>query len=395
MAKMAFSLKSRFFGRLPDGESVEAWTMTGPGGLELEAITYGGIVTRLVVPDREGHLADVVLGFNDLDSYLAGHPYFGAIIGRVAGRITGARFDLDGKTYELARNEATNHLHGGVQGFDKKIWTATPINAPDGACSLSFTYRSRDGEEGYPGAVGVVVTYTITAENVFVIETEAVTDRPTPLNLTHHSYFNLAGEGSGSIADHELQLHADQYIPMDEHMTLLGRYASVTGHSNDFRGGQRLGAAIPHLFRNHGDLYRIRRPGADHHVRELVPAARLVDPGSGRALDISTTESHLQLYASAALDGSLIGKSGVSYVRHAAVCLECHGYPDSANATSFCDNILRPGQPQRHTTMYAFSTVDIDRASDTQLESLRSEKHSAAGAAASVARSPLHYGLQQ
>src|SRR5271170_1606986 len=174
MARMAFSLESRFFGRLPDGESVEAGTMTGPGGLELEAITYGGIVTRLVVPDREGHLADVVLGFNDLDSYLEGHPYFGAIIGRVAGRITGARFDLDGKTYELARNEAHNHLHGGVQGFDKKVWTATPIDALDSACSLRLTYQSQNGEEGYPGTVDVAVTYTLTAENVFLIETEAI-----------------------------------------------------------------------------------------------------------------------------------------------------------------------------------------------------------------------------
>src|SRR5271165_4326054 len=169
---MPSSLKSRFFCRLPGGESVESWTMTGPGGLEVEAITYGGIVTRLLVPDRNGRLADVVLGFNDLDSYLAGHPYFGAIVGRVAGRITGARFDLDGKTYELAPNQPPNHLHGGVEGFDKKIWTATPIDAPGGACSLSFTYRSRNGEEGYPGTVGVVVTYTVTPENVFLIETE-------------------------------------------------------------------------------------------------------------------------------------------------------------------------------------------------------------------------------
>jgi aldose 1-epimerase len=393
---MALSLKSRFFGRLPGGESVEAWTMTGPGGLELEAITYGGIVTRLLVPDRKGRLADVVLGFHDLDSYIAGHPYFGAIVGRVAGRITGARFDLDGKTYEVARNQAPNHLHGGVQGFDKKIWTATPMNALDSACSLRLNYRSRDGEEGYPGTVNVAITYTVTAENVFLIVTEAVTDRPTPLNLTHHSYFNLAGEGSGSISDHELQIHADQYIPTDEHMTLLRRYASVTGQGNDFRKGQRIGSAIPQLFRNHGDLYRIRRPSADHAERELVPAARLVDPSSGRALNISTTESHLQLYTSAALDGSLIGKSGAPYVRHAAVCLECHGYPDGANATRFCDNILRPGQPLRHTTMYAFSTVGTDRTSPTQFaDNLRStEEHSKVGAAAGVAKARTHYGSQ-
>lgn len=317
-------------------------------------MTYGGIVTRLLAPDREGHLADVVLGLSNLDSYLAGHPHFGAITGRVAGRITGARFTLDGKTYELARNQAPNHLHGGIEGFDKKIWTATPIAGPDGGCSLRLTCRSRDGEEGYPGTVDVSVTYTVTADNIFSIDTEAVTDRPTPFNITHHSYFNLAGEGSGSIAGHLLRIHADQYVPANEHLTLLGRYASVDG-ANDFRESRRLGAAIPDLFLNHGDLYLLRR--SRHSASELTPAARLVEPFSGRALDVSTTESHLQLYTGAMLDGSLTGKSGVAYARHAGVCLECHGYPDGANAPDFSDNILRPERPQRHTTMYAFSTV--------------------------------------
>jgi len=392
---MAFSLNSRFWGQLPGGEAVEAWTLKSPGGLELEAITYGGIVTRLLVPDREGHLADVVLGFNDLRSYLAGHPYFGAITGRVAGRIKGAQFDLEGKTYQLARNDPPNHLHGGLSGFDKKIWTATPMAARDGECSLRLDYRSLDGEEGYPGTVDVSVTYTLTSDNTFVIETEAVTDTPTPFNLTHHSYFNLAGEASGSITGHELQIDSDQYVVTDEHMTLLGRYASVVGQSNDFREGQRLGAAIPQLFRNHGDLYRIRKPSADHPSHELVPAARLVDPDTGRALNISTTESHLQLYTSAALDGSLVGKSGVPYVKHAAVCLECHGYPDGANATSFCDNILRPGLPRRHITKYAFSTVDIDRTSTTQLENLHgTEEYSRVGAVTNFARSRTHFGSQ-
>lgn len=357
---MALSLNSRPFGFLPTGESVEAWTLTGSGGLVLEVITYGGIVTRLLAPDRAGVLADVVLGFNDLDSYLAGHPYFGAIVGRVAGRITDAAFNLEGETYELARNDPPNHLHGGVQGFDKKIWAATPMYGPDGALSLRLTYRSPDGEEGYPGTVDVTVTYTVTDDNVFLIETEAVTDRPTPFNLTQHSYFNLGGEGVGSIADHELQINADESAVTDEHMTLLGRIESVIDHNNDFRQPRSLGVAIPLLFQNHGDVYLIRNAVPDDHNPKPVPSARLVHPGSGRVLDVSTTETHLQFYTGAFLDGSLIGKSGIAYARHAGVCLECHGYPDGANTPSLGDIILRPGQPQRQITAYAFSTADTD-----------------------------------
>jgi aldose 1-epimerase len=354
---MALSPQSRLFGQLPSGESVEAWTLSGSGGLQLEVITYGGIVTRLLAPDRDGRLADVVLGFRELDSYLAGHPYFGAITGRVAGRISGARFTLDEKTYELVPNQAPNHLHGGVEGFDKKIWTATPLDIPGGGSSLRLSYRSRDGEEGYPGTVDVTVTYTVTGDNVFTIDTEAVTDRPTPFNVTHHSYFNLGGESSGSIADHELQIHADQYVPADEHLTLLGRHESVTGQANDFRESHRLGAAIPNLFLNHGDLYLLCKPGGGRFSDELGPAACLVEPHSGRALNVSTTETHLQLYTAAALDGTLTGKSGVRYGRYAGICLECHGYPDGANAPLFSNNILRPERPQRHTTMYAFSAA--------------------------------------
>ena len=333
---------------------MEAWTLNGPSGLMLEAITYGGIVTRLLAPDRDGRLADVVLGFNNLDSYLAGHPYFGAIVGRVAGRITGASFSLEGKTYPLSRNDPPNHLHGGIKGFDKKIWTATPMETPRGS-SLRLAYRSPDGEEGYPGTVNITVTYTVTSDNIFLIETEAVTDRPTPFALTHHSYFNLDGEAAGSIADHELQVYANESVVNDEHMTLLGRLESVSGQDNDFRRLRRLGAAIPLLFQNHGDLYLIRKETTDDSAIALAPAARLVHPGSGRVLEVSTTETYLQLYTGAALDGSLIGKSGTPYARYAGVCLECHGYPDGANVASLGDIILRPGVLQRQTTAYAFS----------------------------------------
>lgn len=334
---------------------MEAWTLSGSGGLELEAITYGGIVTRLLAPDCAGRMADVVLGFSGLESYLAGHPYFGAIAGRVAGRITKASFQLEGKTYELARNDPPNHLHGGVEGFDKKIWMATPLEGRGSAPSLRLTYLSRDGEEGYPGTVNVSVTYTITGDNTFLVETEAVTDRPTPFNLTHHSYFNLAGESAGSIVEHELQIPADEYAVMDEHGTLLGRLESVTGQGNDFREPRRLGAAIPLLFQNHGDLYLIRKNDKDDSAPRLLPTARLLDPGSGRVLDVSTTEKYLQFYTGAGLDGSLMGKSGAKYGRHAGVCLECEGYPDAVNAANFGDIILRPGQKRKQTTAYRFS----------------------------------------
>lgn len=387
---MALSPRSRFFGQLPGGESVEAWTLTGSGGLQLEVITYGGIVTRLLAPDRKGRLADVVLGLSDLASYLAGHPYFGAITGRVAGRITGGRFTLDGKTYELARNQAPNHLHGGVEGFDKRVWTATPMDAPDGGSSLRLTYRSGDGEEGYPGNVDVTVTYAVTGNNDFSIETEAVTDRPTPFNITHHSYFNLAGEESGSIADHELQIHADKYVPADKRLTLLGRYASVNGQANDFRHSRRLGDAIPNLFLNHGDLYLLRKSGGGRFSDKLAPAAGLVEPHSGRALNVSTTETHLQLYTGAAIDGTLVGKSGVRYRRYAGICLECHGYPDGANAPDFSDNILRPERPQRHTTIYAFSTVPANESFSARIpQSGRARTSSVRGAEPSSGAEPV------
>ncbi len=359
---MAPSIISRRFGTLPGGEPVEAWTLSGANGLVLEAITYGGIVTRLLVPDRNGRGVDVVLGFNDLDAYLAGHPYFGAITGRVAGRIADARFSLEGKTYELARNDPPNHLHGGVHGFDKKIWTATPMVRPDGAPSLRLAYRSPDGEEGYPGTVDIAVTYTVTNDNVFLIETEAVTDRPTPFNLTNHSYFNLAGEASGSIADHVLQIDADQSIVVDERHTLLGRLQSVAG-DNDFRQPRRVGDLIQTPGQYHGDLYLLRKTEPENSSQ---PAARLVHPASGHVLEVSTTETYLQLYTASLLDGTLTGKSGTRYAPHAGICLECHGYPDGPNAPSCGDIILRPGHPQRHTTAYKFSTIDTDGASSTR-----------------------------
>ena len=354
---MVFPLTSRVFGTLPDGGPVEAWTLRGSGGMVLDIITYGAAVTRLLVPDRHGRLTDVVLGFDNLDSYRTSRAYFGAMIGRVAGRTTGARFSLEGNTYELARNDGTNHLHGGIGGFDKKVWSACPVENSSGAASLRLTYRSPEGEEGYPGDVDVAVLYTVTADNVLLIETEAVSDRPTPFGLTQHSYFNLAGEAASSINDHELQIHADEFVLTDERMTLLGRMESVTGRESDFRHLRSLGDAIPALYQNHGDLYLIRRTEQGSAESKPVPAARLIHPNSGRVLELSTTESYLQLYTGTGLDGLLAGKSGTRYGRHAGVCLECEGYPDGANVPSLGDNILRPGKPRSEITTYCFSTL--------------------------------------
>jgi len=351
MSAMSPSLISHSFGWLPTGELVTAYTLTGEGGLSLQAMNYGGIVTHLRAPDREGRLDDIVLGFDRLEDYLAGHPYFGAIVGRVAGRITGARFMLEGRTYNLARNNGPNHVHGGLVGFDKRLWAAQSVTRPDGAPSLRLVYRSPDGEEGYPGAIDVTVTYTVTADNAFIIETEAIADRATPFSLTHHSYFNLAGESTGSIEDHELQIHADETVAVDENLTLLGKRVPVAGQPNDFRRSRRLGDTLPSLYQQHGDLYLIRKK----EPSVLVPVARLTEPRTGRALDVGTTESCLQLYTASAFDGSVIGKSGKPYRAHAALCLECQGYPDGANNPAFDNILLQPGQPIRHTTAYSFS----------------------------------------
>jgi aldose 1-epimerase len=348
---MSSPLNSRKFGTLADGRKVDLWTLTGRGGLQVEAMTWGGIVTRLLAPDSDGKLADVVLGFNDLESYLAGHPYFGAIVGRVAGRIAGAAFTLDGHTYQLAANESPNHLHGGLVGFDKRLWEVAPVERADGAPSLRLAYFSPDDEEGYPGNVNVAVTYTVTDENVFLIETEATSDQTTPLCLTHHSYFNLAGEGSGTIDEHRLTIHADRFVPVDDSYMTTGRVEPTDGTDNDFQSARRLGDAIPVLFKEHGAFYRL----PDHDAVDMVVAARLEEQASGRVLTVSTTERYLQLYTSSLLGGTRPGKSGKIYARFEGVCLECQGYPDASNTALRSDILLHPGQTQRHRTAYAFS----------------------------------------
>jgi len=341
------------FGTRPNGDVIEAFTLTNSRGASFSVITYGGIITSLCVPDRHGRFADVVLGFDRLEPYLAGHPYFGAIVGRVAGRMTRGLLRLSRSTHQLAVNDPPNHLHGGLVGFDKRVWSATSGVRPDGTPILRLAYRSPAGEEGYPGTVDVSVTYSLSQDNEVTIEAEAVADEPTPLSLTNHSYFNLAGEGSGTIDDHELQIHADGFVPTDEHFTLLGRREPVVGRGNDFTQPRRIGDVLPQMFKAHGDLYLT----PNQFAPKLQTVARARDPHSGRQLEVRSTSPCVQFYTGVSLDGTLAGKSGRRYPRHAGFCLECQGYPDGANNVEFGDIILRPGEHYRQTTVFAFSVA--------------------------------------
>ena len=325
------------FGEL-DGRAVELFTLTNPHGLALSALSYGGIINSITMPDRAGGRADVVLGFNSLESYLAPHPYFGAIIGRYANRIANARFRIEGREYRLAANNGPHHLHGGIAGFDKRIWNAEPLVAENG---VAFSYSSGDGEEGYPGNVAVRVSYELTDANQLLIDYHATTDQVTHLNLTQHSYFNLAGEGSGDVRGHQLTIDADRYTPVDALLIPTGAIELVEGTPFDFRKSRNIGRGYDHN-------WALNRPGTLRHV------ARVVESRSGRTLDVETTEPGLQFYTGNSLDGTLIGKSGRPYNKCAGFCLETQHYPDSPNQPGFPTTLLRPGDVYQSTTIFAF-----------------------------------------
>ena len=342
------------FGVLPSGDSVHVFTLTNTNGIELRAITYGGIVVSLRTPDRQGRMDDIVLGFDDLNGYVNSSPYFGSITGRYANRIARGRFSLDGVQHQLAVNNGVNALHGGLRGFDKVLWSGSERTDSSGA-GVVFTYVSRDGEEGYPGTLSVTVTYTLTNANEFVIDYEATTDKPTPVNLTQHSYFNLAGEGAGDILGHVLTLNADRYTPVDSTLIPTGELATVDGTPFDFRAGVSIGERIGQ------DNRQLQIAGGyDHNFvltrtqLGLIHAARVVEPVSGRTLDVSTTEPGVQLYTGNFLDGSITGKSGHVYRHRNGFCLETQHFPDSPNQPSFPSTILRPGETFRSRTVYTF-----------------------------------------
>lgn len=337
------------FGKLADGTPVSLFTLTNGGGLVAKITNYGAIITELHVPDRAGNLGDIVWGFDNIGQYLKAHPYFGATVGRVANRIAKGKFTLEGKTYRLAVNNGPNHLHGGLKGFDKVVWKAES----QGAASVKFTYTSPDGEEGYPGTVGVIVLMTLTEKNELTLEYTATTDQPTPVNLTNHSYFNLAG--SGDILSHELMMAADHFTPKDENSIPTGEIKAVKGTPMDFTKPHAIGSRFAQL---------AEKPvGYDHNYvlngggKSLSLTARVFEPRTGRVLEVSTTEPGVQLYTSNYLDGSLTGKGGVVYRQHSAFCLETQHFPDSVNHPNFPSTILRPGQTYRQTTVHKFSTA--------------------------------------
>jgi aldose 1-epimerase len=332
------SARRETFGAV-NGVAIEQFILTNRHGIELRAISYGGIITSILAPDHEGAMADIVLGFDSLDGYVSPHPYFGAIIGRYANRIANARFTVDGVDHRLTANDGRHQLHGGVTGFDRVVWHVSPEPHNN---TIAFEYESRDGEEGYPGTLQARVAYRLSDDNELIVTYRAATDKATHVNLTQHSYFNLAGEGSRDVLDHRLSIDADRYVPVDATLIPVGVIAPVAGTPFDFRSARPIGGAYDHNFVLNS------YSGGVRHV------ARVLEPTSQRTLDVFTSEPGLQFYAGNSLDGRLVGKSGRAYVQHGGFCLETQHYPDSPNQPAFPTTLLRPGEIYESTTIFKF-----------------------------------------
>lgn len=346
--------------KVSDFDGIRLYELVNKTGMSVKITNYGAIVTSIRVPDREGRFADVVLGYNRMEDYInaVDKPYFGAVVGRYGNRIAKGKFTLDGKTYTLAVNNGPNHLHGGMIGFDKVVWDATPVQS-DGATGLTLTYRAKDMEEGYPGNLDITVTYTLTDENELSIDYQAVTDKATPVNLTNHTYFNLAGEGSGTILDHHLRVNADHYTPVDDTLIPTGKIEPVKGTPFDFTSpkpiGRDIGADNEQLTFGGGYDHNFVLNKTETSDR-MTLAAAVYEPTSGRRMEIFTVEPGLQFYSGNFLDGRLTGKSGKRYVYRGGFCLETQHYPDSPNQPNFPSVILHPGQTYKTRTLYKFST---------------------------------------
>ena len=351
------------FGKTPDGTPVEIYTLRNARGAEARIMTYGGIVQSLKMPDQNGNFADIVLGFDKLegytsDSYVKGCPYFGALIGRYGNRIGGAKFTLEGQTYTLSANDHGNTLHGGIKGFDKVVWTPVKANIGPEGPRLELNYLSKDGEEGFPGNLNVTATYTLTDDNGLKLVFTATTDKPTVVNLTHHSYFNLDGQGNGDILGDLVYINANQTTPVDNHLIPTGAFADVTGTPFDFRTPTAIGARINETNTSAQLSYG---PGYDHNwvinkpLGQFGLQARVTDPKSGRAMEVWSDQPGLQFYAGNFLDGTLTGKDGKVYQRRSAFAMEPQHYPDSPNHSNFPSTELKPGETYHCTIEYKFS----------------------------------------
>ncbi|MEI8140507.1 MAG: aldose epimerase family protein [bacterium] len=347
------AIKAEVFGKLADDREVNVFTLTNKSGVEARILNYGGIVLSLKVPDRMGVMGDVVLGFDNLDDYLTKSPYFGCLIGRYGNRIADGKFSLNGKIYTLAANNAPNSLHGGLKGFDKVVWGATTKMTANGP-ALTLNYVSKDGEEGFPGTLSVTAVYTLTEENALVLEYTAETDQDTVVNLTHHSYFNLACKGD--VLDHVVTLHSDVFTPVNQALIPTGELRLVAGTPFDFRKPETIGARI-----NSNDQQIKYGGGYDHNwilnkpAGKLGLAATVVEPVSGRVMEVLTTEPATQFYTGNFLDGSLVGKGGWVYRPRNGLCFEPQHYPDSPNQPAFPSTVLKPGQTFSNIIIYRFS----------------------------------------
>ena len=338
------------------GQPVKLFTLTNSHGMTVKISNYGGIITSIVVPDRRGRMGDVVLGFDNVASYVKSSPYFGALIGRYGNRIAKGRFTLDGTTYHVPVNNGVNSLHGGKRGFDKRLWAATPMH-PAGGVGLDLRYVSKDGEEGYPGTLATRVVYTLTNDNALKIDYHTTTDKDTIVNLTNHTYFNLNGAGNGTVLDQQMMINADRYTPIDKTSIPLGPLAPVAGTPFDFRSPHRIGARInmPNVQLKNGAGYDhnfvLNQPG-----KQMILAARAYSPKTGRVLSVYTDQPGVQFYTGNFLDGTIHGKGGKAYPKHGAFCLETQHYPDAPNKPSYPTTELKPGQVYHYTTIDKFST---------------------------------------
>ena len=349
------AVKKSSFGKTAEGRQVALYTLKNAKGVEVAITNYGGIVVSVKVPDRNGKMADVVLGYDSLDGYVNDKSYFGALVGRYGNRIAHGQFTLDGVTYKLAKNNGDNSLHGGIKGFNKMVWDAKEVTSKEGP-ALRLNYLSKDGEEGYPGNLKVQVVYTLTDANELRIEYSATTDKMTVVNLTNHSYFNLAGQGSGDILRHELMLQADRFTPVDAGLIPTGELRPVEGTPFDFRTKAAIGARI-----NDEDEQLKLGKGYDHNFvvtrsAEFSLAARVTEPTSGRVVEVWTTEPGVQFYTGNFLDGSARGKGGKAYELRTGFCLETQHFPDSPNHPDFPSTVLSPGEVYHTTTTYKFLT---------------------------------------